>query len=78
MAGCEVLYLRELVQRLGLKQKKPTPVYEDNTARIEWGNNVIGGRERAKRIDIQKHFAHEVIQKVQMRLVKVPAKAQPT
>jgi hypothetical protein len=35
-------------------------VYEDNTKCIEWGNNVIGGRERAKYIDIRKNFAHEV------------------
>jgi hypothetical protein len=41
-AGCEVLYLRALLDRLGFKQKKPTPIYEENTACIEWGNNVIG------------------------------------
>ena len=76
MAGCEVLYLRALLHRLGFAQKKPTPVYEVNTACIEWGNNVIGGRERAKHIDIRKHFAHEVIQNGQMRLVKVPTSAQ--
>ena len=50
-AGCEVLYLRDLLRRLGFGQKKPTPIYEDNAACIEWGNNVIGGRERAKHID---------------------------
>ncbi len=33
--------------------------------------NVIGGRERAKHIDIRKHFAHEVIQRQEMRLIKV-------
>ena len=40
----------------------------------EWGN-LIGGRERAKHIDIRKHFAHEVIQNGQVWLVKV---ATPT
>ncbi len=49
-AGCEVLYLRTLLDSLGFKQKKPTPIYEDNTACILWGNNIIGGRERAKHI----------------------------
>ena len=58
----EVLYLRNLLERMGFAQPQPTPVYEDNTAYIEWGNNVIGGRVRAKHIDIRKHFAHEVIQ----------------
>ena len=49
------------------------PVYEDNTACIEWGNHVIGGREGAKHIYILKHFAHEVIQNQEMRLVKIDA-----
>ena len=52
------------------------PVYKDNTARSVWGNNVIGGRECAKHIDILKHLAHEVIQNSQMWLVKVPTSAQ--
>ena len=46
-------------------------MYEDNTACIEWGNHVIGGRERAKHIDIRKHFAHEVIQNGHMKLIRV-------
>ncbi len=58
-AATEVLYLRNLLERMGFAQPEPTPVYEDNTACIEWGNNVIGGRERAKHIDIRKHFVHE-------------------
>ena len=45
---------------MGFAQPQSTPKYEDNTACIEWGNNVIGGRERAKHIDNRKHF--EVIQ----------------
>ncbi len=57
-AGCEFLYLLALLDRLGFKQKKPTPIYEDTTACIEWINNVISGLERAKHIDIRKHFAH--------------------
>ena len=78
MAGCEVLYLRELRHRLGFAQKKPTPVYEDNAACIEWGNNVIGGRERAKHIDIRKHFAHEAVQNGHLRLVRVDTSKQLT
>ncbi len=70
-AATEVLYLRNLLERMGFAQSKPTPVYEDNTACIEWGNNVIGGRERAEHIDIRKHFAHEVIQNGRMKLIRV-------
>ncbi len=71
-----MLYLRRLLEQLGFAQQSPTPVYEDNTACIEWGNNIIGGRERAKHIDIRKHFAHEVIQNGEMRLVRVPTSSQ--
>ena len=76
MAGCEILYLGDLLHRLGFTQTRPTPIYEDKTACIEWGNNIISGRERAKHIDIRKHFAHEVIQNGQMLLVKVPTASQ--
>ena len=51
-------------------------VYEDYTACIEWGNHVIGGRERAEHIDIRKHFAHETMQNRKMRLVKVDTSNQ--
>jgi hypothetical protein len=76
-AGTEILYLRALLERLAyIAQKAPTPVYEDNTACIEWGNNVIGGRERAKHIDIRKHFAPEVIRNGEMKLIKVSTTSQ--
>jgi hypothetical protein len=75
-AATEVLYLRNLLERMGFAQPEPTPVYEDNTACIEWGNNVIGGRERAKHIDIRKHFAHEVIQNGHMKLIRVSTTSQ--
>ncbi len=51
-------------------------MYEDNTSCIEWGNNVINGRERAKHIDILKHFAHEVIRNGEMKLIKISTTSQ--
>ncbi len=51
-------------------------MYEDNTTRLEWGNNVIGGRERTKQIDIRKHFAHEVFRNGEMKLIKVSTTPQ--
>jgi hypothetical protein len=71
MAGCEVLYLRDLLHSLGFTQKRPTPIYEDNTACIELGNNVIGGLERAKHINIRKNFTHEVIQNTATRSSRI-------
>jgi hypothetical protein len=74
-AGSDVLYLQKLLDQLGFDHQSPTPVYDDNSACIEWENNVIGGRERAKHIDIRKHFAHKVIQNGELRLIKVPTSA---
>jgi hypothetical protein len=67
----QALYIRGLLINMGFDPEGWTPIHEDNNACIEWGNNVIGGRERAKHIDIRKHFAHEVIQNGHIRLVRV-------
>ena len=72
----EVIYLRNLLGNMRLGQVNHTPVYEDNTACIEWSNHVMGGRERAKHIDIRKHFAHEAVQNGYMRLYKIPTEYQ--
>ena len=74
-AATEVLYIRDLLKRMGFTQRSLTMVYEDNNACIEW-RNVIGGRERAKHIDIRKHFAHETIQNGHMRLVRISTASQ--
>ncbi len=61
---------QQVPRAYGFAQASPTPVYEDNTECIEWGNTVIGGRERTKHINIRKHFAHEVIQNGEMLFVR--------
>ena len=67
----EVIYLRQLLRDMGFGPTSPTRVYEDNTACIEWTINVIGGRERAKHMDIRKHFAHEAAHIGHLRLKRV-------
>ena len=64
----EIIYIRSLLRSMGFAEDGPTPVFEDNTACIEWSNNIIGSRERAKHIDIRKHFAHEAIRNGHMIL----------
>jgi hypothetical protein len=77
-AAVEVIYLRYLLKNMGVAPKKWTPVYEDNNnACIEWGNNVIGGRERAKHVDILKEALHPLaIQNGHLRLVRVNTSEQ--
>ena len=74
----EVLFLHGLLANMGFEQAPDTLVYEDNAACIEWGKHMMGGRERAKHIDIRKHFAHETIQNRQMRLIKVETSSSLT
>ena len=62
LGAVEKIYLCQLLLDMGFGPTSPTPVYVDNTAYIEWTNNVIGDRDRAKHIDIRKHFAHEATQ----------------
>ncbi len=42
------------------------------TPRVLNGETTSSGRERAKHIDIRKHYANEVIQNVHMLLIRVP------
>ena len=72
----EIIYLRNLLHNMGFQQGDDSPVYEGNTACIKWGNHIVGRRERAKHIDIRKHFAHEVIHNPHTRLVRVSTSQQ--
>jgi hypothetical protein len=72
----ERIYLSNLLINMCFDPAGNTPVYEDNIACIKWANNVIGGRELAKHIDIQKHFAHEAVQNGHIRLVRVSTDRQ--
>jgi hypothetical protein len=60
-AVSDVLYLRKLLEQPGFAREALIPVSEDNMACIEWGNNIVGGRERAKHVDIWKQYAQVVI-----------------
>jgi hypothetical protein len=72
----EIIYLRNLLDNMRLPAGDNTSVFEDNTACIEWSNHIMGGRERAKHIDIRKHFAHEAVQNGHIRLIKIPTEFQ--
>jgi hypothetical protein len=52
----KIIYLRNLVENMGIGEKPDTPVYGDNTACIKWSNHLIGRRERAQHIDIRSIF----------------------
>ena len=72
----EMIHLHNLLANMGLPQEDYTEVFEDNTACIEWSNHVLGGRERAKHIDIRKHFAHEAVQNGHIWLYQISTEYQ--
>ena len=72
----EMIYLRNLLANMGLPQEDFTEVFEDNAACIEWSKHVLGGRERAKHIDIRKQFAHEAVQNGHIWLYQISTEYQ--
>jgi hypothetical protein len=76
-AAVERIYLQSLFRNMGVTSKSWTLVYDDNNACIEWSNNIIGGRERAKHIDIRKKFSHKAVQNGHLRLILVNTSKQP-
>jgi hypothetical protein len=69
----EVIYARHLLEKLGFPQSDPTPIYEYNSTciRVKWAGGAVGGSDRAKHIDMRKHFVHEAQDKKVRQLVPV-------
>ena len=66
-AGKEIVWLRSLLQELGLEQKEPTVIWEDNTICIHTATNPVT-TDRQKHIDIRYHWIREAIE---MRRIEV-------
>ena len=57
----EVIAIRKLLEKLGVPQTDPTVIGEDNRTCIAWSEGSVGGSDRAKHIDLRKHFVHEAV-----------------
>ena len=68
---------RRLSRAYGFCATSADPGLRGQHCMYRMGNNVIGGRERAKYIDIRKHLAHEVIQNGHMKLIRFSTTSQP-
>ena len=71
-----MIYLRRLCAELLTPMRRPTPIGEDNSGCIEWTNYVIGGRDRARHIDLRVHRAHQAVQEGDIHLYKVKSEDQ--
>jgi hypothetical protein len=64
----EVIAVRKLLEKLGVPQQDPTAIGEDNRTCIAWSEGSVGGSDRAKHIDLRKHFVHEAVQASHIKL----------
>ncbi|CAM9860897.1 unnamed protein product, partial [Heterosigma akashiwo] len=54
------MWLRYLLADLGCPQQDPTPVVEDNSACIEWANDMVVNR-RNRHFHVSYHLAKEQV-----------------
>ncbi len=67
----EVIFPCNFLDNLGFKQNGPAPVFADNKTCIHWSKDSVGGSDRAKHIDLRKHFVHDALQQGILQLQKI-------
>jgi hypothetical protein len=70
----EVIFLRKFLDNLDFKQNSPTPLFADNETCIHLSKGSVGGSNRAKHIDLSKHFGHDACQQGILQLWKNPGR----
>ncbi|CAN0019303.1 unnamed protein product, partial [Heterosigma akashiwo] len=56
----DVMWLRHLLADLGCPQQEPTPVLEDNSACIEWANDLVVSKKN-RHFHVSYHLAKEQV-----------------
>jgi hypothetical protein len=69
----DMIWIRGVLCDLNYQQRKPTVIFEDNTAAIKWSS---GNSRRAKHIDLKVCFVHEVVSMKQVILKYLPTAEQ--
>ena len=71
----EVLWLRGLMEELGLHTQTGSTVYGDNQSAIAVSENGVKG-ERTKHVDVKYHFVTETVERGDVKLRWVPTTQQ--
>lgn len=66
-ATCQAIWLRRVLEDLGLKQEAPTVIYCDNKSAISLSKNPMH-HSRAKHIELRFHFIREMVEQKQVSL----------
>ena len=72
-AAQEAIWLRRLLNDLGVDVSSPTVIYEDNNGAIELSTNAKN-HKRTKHIDIAYHFARERVHSGELKVIHCPTK----
>lgn len=67
-AICELLWIRNLMQDLHIKQVSPMKLYCDNKASCDTAHNPVQ-HDRTKHVEVDRHFIKE---KLEEKLIEVP------
>lgn len=73
---CEIVWLRGLLQDLGVQVKGPTRLFCDNDAALKLASNPIV-HERTKHIEVDCHFTREKIQEGMIETQGIGTQEQP-
>ena len=68
----EAIFLRQLLDSMGVKQSEPTMIFEDNQACIALSKNSLVNT-RSKHIDIKYHFNREKVESGEVVLKYCPS-----
>jgi len=67
-AICELLWIRNLLQDLHMKQVSPMKLYCDNKVACDISHNPVQ-HDRTKHVEVDRHFIKE---KLEAKLIEVP------
>ncbi|CAM9650190.1 unnamed protein product, partial [Heterosigma akashiwo] len=56
----DIMWLRSLLAEMGCPQHEPTPVVEDNSACVEWANDMLVNK-RNRHFHVSYHLAKEQV-----------------
>ena len=75
IAAKEAVYIRALLEELGLYKQNKLPLYTDNNGALLLANNPIF-HERTKHIAVKYHYIRDLINKGILDLIYIPTKEQ--